>query len=70
MVVGAAIPGADEVKLVCSLHEVVISDEVMISYVTFILVMCISTDIYSRSATNLPLERCSVLMKYNALVIS
>ena len=25
MVVGAVIPGADEVKLLCSLHEVVIS---------------------------------------------
>ena len=34
MVVDAVIPGADEVKLLCSLHEVVISDEVMVSYVT------------------------------------
>ena len=34
MVVGAAIPGAGEVKLVCSLLEVVVSDEVVVNYVT------------------------------------
>ena len=34
MVVDAAIPGAGEVKLVCSLHEVVVSDEVVVSYVS------------------------------------
>ena len=34
MVVGAAIRGAGEVKLLCSLHEVVITSEVVVSYVT------------------------------------
>ena len=36
MMIDVVVRGVDEIKLLCSLHEVVISDEVVVSYVTFI----------------------------------
>ena len=33
MIIDVVVRGVDEIKLLCSLHEVVISDEVMVSYV-------------------------------------
>ena len=35
------ISDVDEIKLMCSLHEMMISDEVMISYVSVKLVSCL-----------------------------
>ena len=35
MIIDVVVRGVDEVKLLCSLHEVVISDEVVVSYVTY-----------------------------------
>ena len=37
MVVDVAIHGADEVKLLCSLHEVVVTSEVVVNYVILFL---------------------------------
>ena len=34
MIIDVVVRGVDEVKLLCSLHEVVISDEMMINYVS------------------------------------
>ena len=37
MMIDVVVRGVDEIILLCSLHEVMISDEVMISYVTSII---------------------------------
>ena len=39
MVVDVVIHGADEVKLLCSLHEVVVTFEVVVNYVMMIIVL-------------------------------
>ena len=36
MIIDVVVHGVDEVKLLCSLHEVVISDEVVVNYVIVI----------------------------------
>ena len=36
MMIDVVVRGVDEIKLLCSLHEVVITSEVVISYVTVV----------------------------------